>query len=308
MTPVTAIRITLTCLVMWPMASSPAVAQGVPGGAAPAITRTVDVDGIAIRVRTVGLEMRRPGGPVIVFEGGASAPLETWDSVLPAVARFAPVLAYDRAGTGASTWDGLPPTPERVSSRLRRLLSRLEVSPPYVMVGHSWGGALVRYFAGWHPREVVGVLYIDPTDIALTRNDLVALFESIGAGAAEYDAFDRIMKQSIASLPAALVAEGTVISDLIAIDLERRGLPPQPDVPASVIVAGRVAAPPQALLPFDTKAYAKAMHENQARRLRTWVRTGGTFEVAIDSGHSVHVDDPERVVAAIRRLVARVSP
>ena len=47
------------------------------------------------------------------------------------------------------------------------------------------------------------------------------------------------------------------------------------------------------------------MHESQVRRLRTWVREGGTFEVATNSGHSIHVDDPARVVAAIRNLVAR---
>ena len=120
----------------------------------------------------------------------------------------------------------------------------IAADPPYILVGHSWGGALVRYLSGQRPGEVKGVLYIDPTDITLTRSDLVALFESFGAGAVEYDAFDQIMKKSIASLPAPLLSEAAVISELLATDIERRGLAPQPDVPTSVIVAGRVGAPP----------------------------------------------------------------
>jgi pimeloyl-ACP methyl ester carboxylesterase len=172
-------------VAFWPMLSHDAAAQIAAESAPPLMTRLVDVDGIAIRVRTAGFDNRKPGQPAIVFESGASAPLETWDSVLPAVALFAPVVAYDRAGTGESAWDGLPPTPDRVATRLNRLLSTIAVHPPYVLVGHSWGGALVRYFAGQHPRDLVGVLYIDPTDTTLTRADLIALFESIGAGASE---------------------------------------------------------------------------------------------------------------------------
>ena len=294
----------LTALLLGSMSIAPSAVQtSKPDGTA--ATRMVTVDGIEIRVRTAGFGTRGAGQPAVVFEGGASAPLETWDTILADVARFAPVVTYDRAGTGQSTWDGLPPTPERVGTRLRRLLSQLAVDPPYILVGHSWGGALVRYLSGLHPGEIAGLLYIDPTDITLTRGDMVALFESFGARAADYDAFDKVMKQSIAGLPAPLRSEAGVILDLVATDIERRGLLPPPDVPTSVIVAGRVGIPPQGALPFDTEAYARAMHESQVRRLRTWAREGGTFEVATASGHSVHVDDPERVVAAIQNLVER---
>jgi pimeloyl-ACP methyl ester carboxylesterase len=229
--------------------------------------------------------------------------LETWNPILAEVARFAPVIAYDRAGTGESAWDGQPPTPVRVGIRLERLLQQLDAPPPYVLVGHSWGGALARYFVGRRPETVAGVLYLDPTDITLTSADLIAVFESFGAGPAEYDAFDRMMKQAMTSAPEPLRAESEVIMALLESDPESRAIPAAPDVPTSVIVAGRVAAPPQGLLPFDTKAYADAMQASQARRLRSWVKGGGTFEVATAAGHMIHANDPRLVIRAIRRLV-----
>jgi len=265
-------------------------------------TRSVAVDGIEIRVRTAGFAGRTAGQPAVVFESGGATPLETWDPVLLAVARFAPVFAYDRAGTGESEWDGLPPTPERVSTRLRRLLSEIGVAPPYVLVGHSWGGALVRYFAGDHPDEVAGILYLDPMDVTLTKADMVALFQSIGAGAAEYEAFTAIMQRALSDAPAPLRAEAAVVMELLEGDPGRRALPAAPRVPSSVIVAGKVAVPPQNGMPFDAKAYAEAMHESQVRRLRSWVVDGGTFQLATGSGHFIHADAPDLVIAEIRRL------
>jgi pimeloyl-ACP methyl ester carboxylesterase len=264
--------------------------------------RSVDVDGVMIRVRTAGFGERGLGQAAVVFESGATAPLETWDPVLPAVAAFAPVVVYDRAGTGESDWDELPPTPERVGARLSRLLVQLEVVPPYILVGHSWGGALVRFFAGMHPELIAGILYIDPTDITLTKADLIALFESFGAGAAEYEAFNRIMMQGMCNAPAPLRAESEVIMGLLDGDLRSREIPVAPDVPTSVIVAGEVGVPPQGSLPFDTRAYANALHDSQVRRLRGWVRNGGTFHLAASAGHFVHRDDPELVIHAIRKL------
>lgn len=71
---------------------------------APTQPRFVQVDGLAIRVLTQGLERRQPGASAVVFESGGSAPLETWSPILPAVAEFAPVVAYDRANTAESAW------------------------------------------------------------------------------------------------------------------------------------------------------------------------------------------------------------
>jgi pimeloyl-ACP methyl ester carboxylesterase len=290
-------HILLGALAFWPTLSWLAAQETLPA------STMVEVDGLRLRVLTDGIGNRDPAQAVIVFESGGSAPLETWDAILPAVSRFAPIVAYDRAGTGESEWDGLSPTPERVAARLRKLLTELNVAPPYILVGHSWGGALVRYFAGFYPDEVVGTLYIDPTDITLSPAEELAVFASIGANDGARNAFYQIQERAMANAPDPLRAEAAVILSLMRKDTAERGLPESPDIPASVIVAGKPAVFPRNALPFDSAAYALAMYQDRLQRLRGWVREPGSFLVASDSGHIVHADAPEAVIEAIRRLV-----
>jgi pimeloyl-ACP methyl ester carboxylesterase len=268
-------------------------------------TRMVDVDGRSIRVRTAGLDRRAPRQPIVVFESGGSAPLETWDSILPPVAQFAPLIAYDRVGTGQSPWDSLPQTPERIVARLRALLTTLGAAPPYVLVGHSWGGALIRYFAGTHPADVAAMVYIDPTDITQSRAAEIAVFESIGSNAAARDSFYTIMERAMTNAPPALKAEGAVTMSIFRQDLAERKLPPVPSVPASVLVAGRPVVLPQPGVPFDTKRFADASYQARLRALRGWAREPGTFIIAAKSGHMIHVTEPQLVIDAIRALTRR---
>jgi pimeloyl-ACP methyl ester carboxylesterase len=268
-------------------------------------TRMIDVDGRSIRVRTAGLERRTPRQPVVLFESGGSAPLETWDSILPAVAQFAPVIAYDRVGTGQSPWDSLPQTPERIVARLPALLAKLGASPPYVLVGHSWGGALIRYFAGTHPADVAGMVYIDPTDFTQSRADELAVFESIGSNAAARDSFYSIMERAMTNAPPALRSEGAVTMSIFKQDIAERRLPPVPAVPATILVAGRPVVLPQAGVPFDTKRFADASYQARLRSLRGWGKEPGRFIVATNSGHMIHVTEPQLVIDAIRALTQR---
>jgi pimeloyl-ACP methyl ester carboxylesterase len=146
--------------------------------------RMIELDGRAVRVQTIGLQDRRPGAPVIVFEAGASNALEIWGGIVSQVASMAPVVAYDRAGLGRSEWDGTNPTPRHVADRLRRVLQQIGAGPPYVLVGFSWGGMLARYFAGYYPADVVGLVLVDPSPMVTeSLADNLSPFEKIGGWA-----------------------------------------------------------------------------------------------------------------------------
>jgi pimeloyl-ACP methyl ester carboxylesterase len=45
---------------------------------------------------------------------------------------------------------------------LHALLAGARVGPPYVLVGHSYGGRIARVYAKTYPRDVAGMVLIDP--------------------------------------------------------------------------------------------------------------------------------------------------
>ena len=120
---------------------------------APTSPRSVSVDGMPMRAWTSGLEGRKTGQPVLVLEAGAGEGLENWRTALDSLGSLAPVVAYDRRGVGGSAADSERPSLRRVAQSLHALLRQLGVAPPYVLVGHSWGGLFVRAFADQYRRK-----------------------------------------------------------------------------------------------------------------------------------------------------------
>jgi pimeloyl-ACP methyl ester carboxylesterase len=267
-------------------------------------TTTVDVDGAMLRVRSSFARGTTVHGPVVVFETGAGIPLETWDKVLVHVAAFAPVVAYDRPGTGKSAWNGEQLTPQHANQRLKKLLETMGVPAPIVLVGHSWGGALARYFAGEHPQLVKAILYIDPTDVTMTEPMWQQMFASFGATTKDLDAFFAVMDTSTRDLPPAVRAESMMMMQLLRTKtVDERGLKPAPDVPASVLLAGRIMPLPKGMVPFDGEAYARALQDARVSALPAWVKGKGRFLVVEGAGHFVYRDAPDVIVAEIERLM-----
>jgi pimeloyl-ACP methyl ester carboxylesterase len=119
--------------------------------------RRIDVGGAQLDAVVAG------GGPLtVVFENGLATALEEWDSVVPAIAPRARTVRYDRRRAAPS---GAIPvrTAADLASDLRSLLGALGVSPPYVIVAHSWGGVIARTYAHAYRGEVAGLVLVDAT-------------------------------------------------------------------------------------------------------------------------------------------------
>ena len=102
------------------------------------------------------------GDVTVVFESGLGDDWTPWESTARAVAAKARVFAYSRPGYGTSEPSPEPRDPARIVEALRSLLSARGYAPPYLLVGHSFGGVYMELFAKAHPEEVVGVVLVDP--------------------------------------------------------------------------------------------------------------------------------------------------
>jgi pimeloyl-ACP methyl ester carboxylesterase len=101
--------------------------------------------------------------PTVVFEAGFGAGLTSWLTVQSNIAKFARTVSYDRAGIGQSEAGPKPRTAKQIALELHTALQNAGIGPPYVLVGHSFGGIYVRVFADMYPKEVAGMVLIDPS-------------------------------------------------------------------------------------------------------------------------------------------------
>ena len=101
------------------------------------------------------------GDITVVFESGIAATHLNWCTIQEEVSRFACAVGYDRGGQGWSS-PAQPPHARERARELHRMLEGAGIHPPYVLVGHSFGGMVLRQFALLYPDEVAGVVLVDP--------------------------------------------------------------------------------------------------------------------------------------------------
>jgi pimeloyl-ACP methyl ester carboxylesterase len=118
--------------------------------------RYVDVGG-----RRLYLESQGEGSPIVVFENGLGVSLEGWAIIQPEVAHFTRTIAYDRAGIGRSDRSRGPVDAVTIARDLHAALQAAGEPGPYVLVGHSLGGVLIRLFAHLYPDDVAGLVFVD---------------------------------------------------------------------------------------------------------------------------------------------------
>jgi pimeloyl-ACP methyl ester carboxylesterase len=117
----------------------------------------VNLQGQSLHLLSMG-----EGSPTVVFESGLMSTVLSWQDIQAEIAKDARAVSYDRAGLG---WSELGPAPrdaEQIVSELHQLLDQAQVSPPFILVGHSFGGLTTRLFAARYPDEVAGLVLIDP--------------------------------------------------------------------------------------------------------------------------------------------------
>lgn len=265
------------------------------------------VDNAKIRVNTIGIENRKTGEPVIVFESGYGTPMGHWGTVLKGVADLAPVVAYDRPGLGKSEAVDYEPTIKNVSDRLVKILKELKVKPPYVLVGHSLGGVYVRGFAVHYPEMLAGLIIVDPADFTEKKSHVKGYYSVLDLSDAKIDSLVNSFLKKRGSVrteaPIALQREGQVLEDLRQSEFEEITSSKLPNIPVHFLVSGRFDYPKK----FWSKEYDELTlyKSKNKQRIARWLDVTGMVDKGMlfysgDAGHFIHRDDPELLITSVK--------
>ena len=187
------------------------------------------------------------GSPTIVLEAGLMSTVLSWSELQRELAGSFRVVSYDRAGLGWSDIGPMPRTADRIVDELHTLLERAAIPPPYVLVGHSFGGLTMPLFAARFPDEVAGVVLVDPVAPAEwnppSENDL--RLTRIGAKVCRRAAL--LARFGLIRFVAFLLTTGGKKAASYLVRLISRGTPAD---------AGSVSSPWFSALPANEKAMA----------------------------------------------------
>lgn len=120
--------------------------------------RLIDLGGYKVHIDCTG-----HGDPAVILLHGFGDYSFDWALVQPKLAAHTTTCSYDRPG---QAWSDPGPAPRGLrtsAGELHALLQRARVKPPYVLVGHSWGGLIARMYAHLYPREIAGMVLVDST-------------------------------------------------------------------------------------------------------------------------------------------------
>lgn len=283
----------------------------------PAPGRLVDIAGREAHVHCLGT-----GGPTVILEAGAGGTVLDWNPLQHELAKTTTVCAYDRAGLGWSEAGEKPRTVQKLSREARALFAAAELRPPFVLVGHSFGGLVALQTAILAPVEVAGVVLVDSVhpdikaripepyaDIADSQLRMLRLGSALA-----FTGLPRLLFPPLAprGLPpeadAPAKARGyrgdayrTVLQEAVAFDQSVADLDIGPfpaQVPLLVISRGKTEAWPPSI---DSEVAEQAWRQMQLEL--AGLSTQSRHLTVEDAGHFPHIEQPAIVASAILDLI-----
>lgn len=284
------------------------------------VGRSVDIGG-----RTLNINCTGEGSPTVIFVSGRTAPGYVWTPTQRGVSAFARSCWYDRADLGWSDSGPDPAWGDAAARDLHHLVQNAGLKPPFVLVGHSFGGYVIRLYQHEYPGDASGMVFVDTAledagtiqgmphrerppiprsvirgiSIVLGRLGLMRFLASDPGpppknwSADEWDILARLRRQRKVSLADAQVGPEQATADLV------RSAGGLDDMPLIVLTQGNESSPSSA-----AAGVLRGWTDLQ-RRFSERSRRGRQVLVP-NSGHGIPVEAPDAVISAVREIVTTV--
>jgi pimeloyl-ACP methyl ester carboxylesterase len=272
------------------------------------------------------------GSPTILLEAGLGGDSSSWVFVQPRLSQLTRVCSYDRAGYLFSDPGPMPRTADANVDDLHEVLEAARISGPFLAVGHSLGGLLVRLYAARYPADVIGMVLLDPSvenveDVRSPKPseqgdenpEHVKCLAAAKNGTITSDA--KLKEECIGPPDERLSSElnaaqtepwsgvatwETVVSEGKEVRSGRTGkrvrTAPErlENLPLLVMTKGKVTYPPD----WEAKVVQEYYGRFVQRHAETAARSKRGLHILSPSGHQMPMDVPDLVVASVRAVLA----
>ncbi|WP_409290368.1 alpha/beta fold hydrolase [Peribacillus sp. SCS-37] len=215
------------------------------------------------------------GKTTIIMDAGYGDFSKSWNAVIGEISKLSSVFIYDRAGLGKSERSLSPRTSREMVKELKELLVKANIKPPYLLVGHSFGGVNMRIFATEYEHDVCGLVLVDSTPedyrerfLPTMPQDFQQAYNNQFIHEGNYDEFMESLDQ---------------------LKETKRKL----KIPLVVLSAGKKA---------HYTAESQALW-NQMQREILEISSNGVLVTAENSAHYIQIDEPDVLIHSIRKLI-----
>ncbi len=231
------------------------------------------------------------GNPVVVFVSGLGPTMDDFFEIQNKISKTTQTFCYDRAGVGKSEPFNNDRSLENISSELKELLEKVKISKPFILVGHSRGGLIARFFANKYPDKICGLILIDP---ALPEHRSMKRSQRTDKEKVEFDAFyNSFCTDSIKY-------SATIRSEFNAADsasISGKNFPS--NIPITILASNKITK----------DKYSKADTKIKVDLLNAYLKTAPQIKLILTnkSGHFIHEDEPKLVVKEILLMINKIK-
>ena len=241
------------------------------------------------------------GEPTIVFLTGKGRDCGDFKKVYDKLKKTNQIFAYDRAGLGQSEAFRGDRRVDTMAFELHELLVKEKIKPPYVLVGHALGTYIMRCYINMYPKDVLGMLFIDPSHEYEFKNGLEIRndsdkvvfrdeFKSYLKLEGKYKAHKAESKQCFDFDSLGFSTNQRIVKDL--------KLPT--DIPMTIMIARKIDA--------DNDYVNKEM-EYRIQYFENWKTINPQTKVisSYKIGHFIQKEAPDMVVDEINEIIGKVK-
>lgn len=285
------------------------------------------------------LHIRGKGSPTVIFENGSADFSFIWSLVQPSVAKFTKTVSYDRAGYAWSEPGPRPRTSKQICLELHNALTSAGLHPPYILVGQSFGGFIVRAFARYYPQEIAGMVLVEavqedqrifmggdmprrirdlaqgrvapapqsffspppdtPAQATRINAELDPVFQKLPDSVRRMQIWAQSQPGFIGTVQAEMDWSPEDVADLYKHKGESAYL--LHDMPLIILTRGKGG--------FDGRKDSLQLEKErlQSQKELTQLSTNSKQIIDMNSGHNIHIEDPAIVIAAIREVFIAAS-